>query len=205
MNAENRAWGIDIDTDPLQYGAAHYLTTLSREQRARVKTRRMNVMSSRAPRADIICAFNFSYFIFQERAALVRYFESCRSLLNKKGIIAVDIFGGPQHARPSVDSKRVTGMKYFFEQSAFDPITNKARFHLSFQLKGQRTCSRVFSYDWRMYSIPEVRDAMMDAGFKETIVYWEGTARNGRGSGVFHRRSTGEPCEVWVAYIVGRT
>jgi hypothetical protein len=55
-----------------------------------------------------------------------------------------------------------------------------------------------------MWSIPEIRDVMLDAGFNEVEVYWEGTARNGRGSGRFTRKERGEPCQVWVAYVVGR-
>lgn len=200
-----QARGLDIDADPINYGTKKYLAELDEEQRSRVQVRQLDVMSPRAPQADIICAFNFSYFAFQERRTLVRYFESCRHRLNQNGLFVVDIFGGPQHGHPCVDTKRLPGMKYYFEQSEFDPITNKTRFHLSFHRKGERKRSRVFSYDWRMYSIPEIRDAMLDAGFKDTVVYWEGTARDGRGSGVFRRREKGEPCEVWVAYIVGRT
>jgi SAM-dependent methyltransferase len=199
-----RAWGLDIDPDPIKYGAKNYLAQLEEKQRSRVQVRKLDVMSPRAPRADLICAFNFSYFVFQERRTLVRYFESCRKRLAPKGLFVVDIFGGPQHGHPCVETKRLSGMKYYFEQSEFDPITNKTRFHLSFERTGERKRNRVFSYDWRMYSIPEIRDAMLDAGFKDTVVYWEGTARDGRGSGVFHRRAKGEPCEVWVAYIVGR-
>jgi hypothetical protein len=54
-----------------------------------------------------------------------------------------------------------------------------------------------------MWSIPEVRDVMLDAGFDDVAVYWEGTGRNGRGSGKFHRRERGESCSIWVAYVVG--
>jgi len=203
-DAAAQAWGLDIDGDPISYGSEKYLAELDEDQRSRVHVRQLDVMSPRAPQADVICAFNFSYFAFQERRTLVRYFESCRQRLNRGGLFVVDIFGGPQHGHPCVDTKRLPGMKYFFEQSEFDPITNKTRFHLSFQRNGERKRGRVFSYDWRMYSIAEIRDVMLDAGFKDTVVYWEGTGRDGRGSGVFRRREKGEPCEVWVAYIVGR-
>jgi hypothetical protein len=198
-----QAWGLDIDSDPINYGKETYLAALDEDQRSRVHARQLDVMSPRAPHADIICAFNFSYFAIQERRTLVRYFERCRNRLNKNGLFVVDIFGGPQHGHPCTDTKRMPGMRYFFEQSEFDPITNRTRFHLSFQRNGERKRNRVFSYDWRMYSIPEIRDAMIDAGFKDTLVYWEGTGRDGRGSGMFHRRDKGEACEVWVAYIVG--
>ena len=62
---------------------------------------------------------------------------------------------------------------------------------------------RAFSYDWRMWTIPEIREAMADAGFKATHVYWEGTARNGLGNGVFTRKARGESCQAWIAYVVG--
>jgi hypothetical protein len=47
-----------------------------------------------------------------------------------------------------------------------------------------------------------ISDVLIDAGFKTTKVYWEGTGRDGRGSGLYHPREKGESCQVWTAYIV---
>jgi hypothetical protein len=116
----------------------------------------------------------------------------------------LDIFGGPQHGEPSCDSRRSGNVAYQFEQEFFDPISRKTRFHLHFKVGRDRLRKRVFSYDWRMWSIPEVREILRDAGFSETLVYWEGTGRNGRGNGQYSPRDRGESCQVWTAYIVGK-
>ena len=60
---------------------------------------------------------------------------------------------------------------------------------------------KVFSYDWRMWSIGEIKDALYDAGFSDVNVYWEGTDEDGSGDGEFYRASTEENCESWVTYI----
>ena len=69
--------------------------------------------------------------------------------------------------------------------------------------KGEKKRERVFSYDWRMWTIPELKEIMEDAGFKKVHVYWEGSDEDGDGDGEFTRVTQGEECESWVAYVVG--
>jgi len=195
--------GVDIDPEPLRYGQDNHQSALTNEQRDRLTIVRGDVLTTRLSKADMVCAFNFSYFCFHSREVLRDYFKGARRALRPQGIFVLDIFGGPQHGEPCIDMKRLAGLRYFFEQEFFDPISNRTRFHLHFHPQGGRIKKRVFSYDWRMWSIPEVRDALAEAGFKSSVVYWEGTARNGRGSGKYHKREKGEACKVWTAYIVG--
>ena len=61
----------------------------------------------------------------------------------------------------------------------------------------------VFKYDWRMWSIPEIKEIMLEVGFQDTLVYWEGTNKKGLGNGIFSKRKKGEACLSWIAYIVG--
>ncbi len=202
LHKENRAIGIDIDPEPLQYGKRHYLSKLSDNQQSRITTLQRDVMKPNAPHADIICALNFSYFFLKKREDLVSYFRSCRNTLLDKGILVVDAFGGPFHEEPNVHTRRVPGLTYQFEQDSFDPITREARFSIHFKPKLGRIHKRVFSYDWRMWTIPEIQDAMTDAGYKRSYVYWEGTNREGLGNGVFSRKESGESCQAWVAYLI---
>ena len=203
LGTDMRAIGIDIDPEPLQYGRENHQGVLTGQQRDRLTIMQGDVLTTRLPKADIVCAFNFSYFCFHSREALRAYFKGVKRTLSPSGIFVLDIFGGPQHGEPCVDTKRLAGLRYFFEQEFFDPISNRTRFHLHFHPRGSRIRRRVFSYDWRMWSIPEVRDALADAGFSKSAVYWEGTGRNGRGSGRYHKREKGEACRVWTAYIIG--
>ena len=202
LSKDFKAVGVEIDPEPIKYGKERDKLELSPEKLARLKVLRRNVLSAGLPKADLICAFNFSYFCFHSRALLLQYFKRVRSSLNRDGFFILDIFGGTQHGAPSCDTKRLPGMRYEFEQEFFDPISNSTRFYLNFYPRGQKARKRAFSYDWRMWSIPEVRDVLIDAGFKTTKVYWEGTARDGRGSGLYHPREKGESCQVWTAYIV---
>lgn len=204
FDASKQAIGLDIDPEPLEYGKENYLPKLNESARNRILTLERDVLARPSPQADIIAAFNFSYFAFHSRATLLRYFKTCRQALHRNGLMMVDTFGGSQHCEPSLDVRRLPGLTYYFEQEHFDPISNRTRFSLHYKPKNGRIRKRAFTYDWRMWSIPEIRDTMLDAGFSQVEVYWEGTGRDGRGSGRFHRRERGEPCDVWVAYVVGR-
>ncbi|MFO0416043.1 MAG: class I SAM-dependent methyltransferase [Pseudomonadota bacterium] len=203
LGSDKRSIGIDLDPEPLSYGKLNYLPKLSPQARQRIKVLKRDVLSPLSDKADVICALNFSYFTFHDRKTLVRYFKGCRRSLTQEGIFVLDIFGGPMHGIPAVDTRRFPKLTYQFEQESFDPITNRTRYSIHFKPDRGRLVKRAFTYDWRMWSITEVRDALSEAGFKESLVYWEGTARNGRGNGIYTPKKVGEPCQAWVAYIIG--
>ena len=75
-------------------------------------------------------------------------------------------------------------------------------FYIHFKPKGKKKVKKVFSYDWRLYSIPEIKDLLKEVGFERSQVYWEGTDKNGEGDGNFTPATEGEDCESWIAYIV---
>ena len=61
---------------------------------------------------------------------------------------------------------------------------------------------KAFTYDWRLWTIPEIRECLADAGFRRSHVYWEGTDHaTGEGDGTFRRTTVGEACGGWIAYI----
>jgi SAM-dependent methyltransferase len=202
LGEDKRAIGLDIDPEALAYGRKNYLPLLDAKAQRQIKILKRNVLSPSLPSADIICALNFSYFIFHQRPTLLKYFSACRRSLRSGGLMMVDLFGGSECQEASIDTHRYPGLTYYWEQQNFDPINHHARFRINFKPKGGRLRKGVFTYDWRMWTIPEVRDLMIDAGFRKVDVYWEGTARDGTGSGKFHRRTKGEACDVWIAYVV---
>ena len=194
--------GIDLDQEPIDYGTKNYLPELKDNQQSRVRLQNANVLDSGLPKADVIAACNFSYQIFKERETLKNYFANCLKTLNDDGVFIMDIFGGSQCYEPNEEETEHDGFSYFWDQDSWDPVTNEAQFYIHFKRKGEKKRREVFSYDWRMYSIPELKDILKEAGFKNTYIYWEGTDDDGEGDGEFKRVTKGEDCESWIAYLV---
>jgi len=203
LASKNHAYGIDLDPEPIQYGLKTYASRLSNNQRARLKIQQENVLNPGLPKVDVVCAMNFSHYIFKERAMLKAYFQNCYSTLKDDGVLISDCFGGSLCQQENQESTKYAGFTYYWDQKSFDPITNQAFFNIHFKPDGKKKIENVFSYDWRMWSIPELREVMLEAGFKKTNVYWEGTTRSGTGNGIFKPSEKGEDCQAWIAYVVG--
>ena len=200
-----KAYGVDLDSEPIEYGKKFYLPQLSKQQQKRVHITQANVLDQGLPKTDIILAANFSYYTLKEREELQKYYTNAHGTLNKGGLFVVDCFGGSECQEPNEEETSHDDFSYFWDQDNYDPITNGATFHIHFRKKGERRKRKSFSYDWRMWSIPEIREVMRESGFKKTHVYWEGTDEDGEGDGVFTQVEQGEDCESWVAYVIGET
>lgn len=201
LNEEHESIGVDLDPEPMEYGKLHYLTTLDAPQQDRMTLINGNVLDPKLPKADIVCAMNFSYFCFKTREMMKQYFANVYRTLEKDGMFMVDLFGGSQCYDAIEDEIVHDGFTYYWDQTGFDPISNEAVFHIHFKIKGKKV-ENVFTYDWRMWSIPEIRDIMNEVGFKKTHVYWEGTAADGSGNGEFTPAKVGEACQSWIAYVI---
>lgn len=206
LNRDHKAIAVDLSPEPIEYGTKNYLPKLSPEERRRLRVIKSNVLNPKLPKVDCIAAMNFSFFIFKTRAELKKYFKNCYRRLPAGGLFICDCFGGPDAAH-CLEKETKVGKEFsvFWDQEWFDPITHWTQFYLHFKPKGKRKYKRVFSYEWRMWSIPEIREVMLEAGFKKTYPYWEGTTRDGSGSGNFvYKEKTKEECDSWVALVVGQ-
>ena len=200
---ERTAIGIDLDPEPIQYGKDHYLPKVEQEAQNRISILQENVLKKDLPKADLVCALNFSYNIFKERKLLKEYFINVLADLNKDGVFVLDIFGGSQCYEANEEETEYTDLKYsyYWDQKSFNPINSHALFNIHFKRKGEAKREGVFVYDWRLWTIAELRDLLHEAGFGSSHVYWEGTTPDGEGDGEFSRTEQGEECESWVAYI----
>jgi hypothetical protein len=71
------------------------------------------------------------------------------------------------------------------------------------RLKSKRM-ERAFTYDWRLWTITELREALAETGFDAAEVYWEGTEeKTGEGDGEFTLQESAENTASWIAYVVG--
>ncbi len=203
--AENKkAIGVDLDKEPIDYGFKHNFNTLNESQKNRVEILQQNVMSPELPSADIIAALNFSYFLFKERQQLKDYFVNAYKTLNPNSLFVIDCFGGPAAQVENEEETEHDDFSYFWDQESFNPINNHAVFNIHFKIGTQEKIHKAFTYDWRMWSLPELQELMIEVGFKDVHVLWEANGEDGEGNGEFYRAEKGEDCEAWVAYVVGK-
>jgi hypothetical protein len=201
---ENRAFAIDLDPAPLAFGRSHNLASLTPEQAARVKLIEGDVRDVGHAKVDVTAALNFSYFLFQQRAELLEYFRRARATLLPEGMLLLDVYGGADSWRSMRERRRVGGFFYVWDQNVVDPITNRVVNFIDYEFRDGSRIARAFRYDWRLWSIPEIRELLAEAGFRASEVYWEGTdARTGKGNDVFTRREHAPDDPAWIAYVVG--
>jgi SAM-dependent methyltransferase len=199
----NAALGVDLDAPTLRWGRAHNLDTLDGERRRRVVLKRGNVLHVTRPKVDLVVALNFSYFIFRTREALREYFVAARKSLAPGGLFIGDIFGGWESQRPMQERTRHPGFTYVWDQTRFDPIANYGEFNIHFEFHDGGGIRRAFTYHWRMWSIPEIREVLAEAGFGRVDIYWEEIdRRTGFGNSRFRRMTTASNAEGWIAYFV---
>jgi SAM-dependent methyltransferase len=201
-HARNRAYGVDLHLPTLAWGRKHHLQPMGAEAE-RVQLLHGDVRTTRTPKADVTAALNFSYFVFHTREGLRDYFRSARSHLAPGGLLILDIFGGWEAQALVIEKRRRPGFTYLWEQTAFDPITHLTTFHIHFRFPDGTERKRAFTYHWRLWSVPEVREALIEAGFRRSRVYWEGTDHaTMRGNGVFRRTERAVTTPGWIGYIV---
>ena len=62
-----------------------------------------------------------------------------------------------------------------------------------------------FSYRWRLWTLPEIREVLYEAGFSQVDIYWEGTdEEKNEGNGVYTPSEVGDADPGWVCYIVAQ-
>ncbi|HKW15440.1 MAG TPA: class I SAM-dependent methyltransferase [Candidatus Krumholzibacteria bacterium] len=199
----NTALGVDLDAPTLAWGRKHNLSRLSDEQRSRVTLLRENVLDVTRPRVDLIVALNFSYFIFRTRDELRAYFEAARASLAPGGLFIGDVFGGWESQKPLTERTRYSGFTYLWQLDHYDPVENFARFHIHFKFNDRGGIRRAFTYNWRLWTLPEIREILLEAGFRHAEIYWEGIdRRSGFGNSIFRKVEQAENAPGWIAFFV---
>lgn len=199
----NTAIGLDIDAQTLDWGRTHKLARLKPAARERIELIRSNVLTPppAARGVDIVLAMNFSYNVFHERRTMLRYLRAVRRSLAPGGVLFMDSYGGWESIRKQTDRRKVGRFTYIWEQAEYDPVTARYACHIHFAFRDGSRLRRAFSYDWRFWSLPELRDLLADAGFSRTTVYWEGDDGKGGGDGEFKPVESAEQDPSWIAYI----
>ena len=196
------AVGVDLDAACLDYARGRHLARLKPEERRRVQLIQADVRRAETPPADVIGAFNFSYWGLRSRAELLDYFRHARESLAPEGCLVLDLFGGADAQVECEETTKKEGFTYIWKQEAMDAITNHITCRIAFRFPDKSVLEDAFVYHWRVWSLPEIRDVLHDAGFGTVTAYWEGVDEDGEGDGVFLPREHAENEEAWIAYLV---
>jgi cyclopropane fatty-acyl-phospholipid synthase-like methyltransferase len=199
---DRHAVGVDNDADVLDWGRRNRVARLTETARARVKLLHEDVRAVETEPVDLACAFNFSYYCFKKREELKAYFARVRTALNPDGVFFLDAFGGPDASDLQKEKSKLDGFTYVWEQAEFEPVTGRLLCHIHFKFPDGSKIKRAFTYDWRLWTLPELRELLTEAGFSKVRVYWEGDDGDGGGNGEFTESATGQADWAWIAYIV---
>src|SRR5690606_9950612 len=117
---ERTALGIDIDPEPLAWGKAHNLTTISPKAAQRVQLVQADVLDGVGDRTEVACAMNFSYGVFKERELLRRYFQVVHDRLEDDGVFFTEIYGGTEAIVELEEERDCEGFTYVWQQERYN-------------------------------------------------------------------------------------
>lgn len=201
----NRAIGIDLDPQVLEWGQLNNLPSLTQAQQKRIELQCRNVLKAKTEAPDIISAMNFSYWLFMDRKHLKRYFRGVRKALAEDGILFMDAYGGYDSFRVIAEEREIEarGWKftYIWDQESYDPISGRLVCHIHFAFPDGSRLNKAFRYEWRLWTLPEIRDLLQEVGFDRVTVYWQGWDEDGEPDGDFQPAEAGEPEAGWICYL----
>lgn len=198
------AIGVDLDARTMAWGRRRHFRPgdPGGAPLERMRFLRADVRRARTAPADVLCAFNFSWCVFLDRPTLLGYFRAAHRALARDGLFALDIHGGHEVDAACRDERRMGGFTYVWEQGPLDPITHRSIRRIHFEFPDGSALRDVYRYDWRVWALPETREALLEAGFRRIDVLWELYDREGGGSGIFRRVERARNEDSWVAYLL---
>ena len=210
MDEENQAMAVESDHPTACFAEQSAHEQLG-ERAGDLHVVEADVLDLESPKVDVTCALNFSTFTYHDRASLKQYLKSARRGLKRDGLLILDAYGGPGAMRISTQSRTVPaadgqpGFTYQWEQRAFDPVTHRTECHIHFNLDTGERLESAFIYRWRLWSLPELVELMLEAGFKAAEPWCDTFNADLESSdGIYEPISQMAAREDWVAYVVGR-
>ena len=198
---ERTAVALDLDASVLAWGKRRNVEPMGKAAK-RLRLLECNVLDAPDDIVDVVFAFNYSYFIFKTRSELVRYFASVRESLQKDGVFFLDAYGGWESYEPMEDRREEEGFDYAWQQASYNPIDSSVVNHIHFRFPDGSRMERAFTYDWRLWQLVEIREALAEAGFSRTEVLWEGEDEDGQGNGEFSPMVDVGNDPGWNAYVL---
>lgn len=200
---ERTAEGVDLDPEPIEWGKRNNFGQVA-DGTARMKWHLKDVRGGVDERPDITAAQNFSYWCFFERKDLLDYFAHVRQDLAEGGVFVMDLYGGPEATVEQEEVRELGGgIEYVWDQRSYTPATGRYETAIHFRFRDGSEMENAFEYVWRYWTLNEIRDCLLDAGFKDVTTWFEGTDPDDEdeGDGNFELDDEGENCQAWLGYI----
>jgi hypothetical protein len=149
--------------------------------------------------------------------------------LKDDGLFCLDVFGGINALQPDVRIKHLPSgnivrffpilksphpkgtapyssvhafvSQYTAEQKKFDVFTNVSRLTLSFKFPDGSKLKDVFFYDFRLWSLPELREALNDSGFKDVWIWFPEETEDDE-EPEYKETTSASNRENWIALLV---
>ena len=209
-NPDRTAIGVDIDKPTIDWGIANNVEAAGNDIAKRVTLLEADVRNITEPKVDVTCAFNFSYCLFETRDELRHYFEQARIGLKNDGLLVLDLFGGTEcedviEEETELEEAPAT---YVWEQVSFNPIDHHMECAIHFDFEDGSRLENAFTYAWRLWAIPEIKELLEEAGYRKVRVYWERYEETDddddelEGTGEYYEVHEVENQESWMVYIV---
>ena len=193
------AIGVDLDKEVLEWGRGKLSERLDEEAQKRVELLEGDVLKVTGDPVDAVLATNFSYYLFKTRSELKNYFATARKHIRPGGIFIMDAYGGSESFEEQEEERDLDGFIYVWDQNHYNPITGDVINHIHFRFPDGTELNKAFTYEWRLWTLPELQELLIEAGFQSVNVYWEGTIEEGdeagEGDGEFKQTRVGEACQ----------
>lgn len=221
LGAEFGAVGVDLDAEVLEAGRARSVRAgvEGRVRLVRVDATVAAGAEDDAASADVVYVGNFSIGEIHEREVLVRYLRTSERRLRAGGVFVCDTYAGESAFRTgyaqrihAVDAGVADGYEgirvhCIWEQREADLLNARVcnAIHFRVEQRGEVTHELfdAFVYRWRLWTVPELRDAMIEAGFASVGVE-EGVSVSGSGREGEEARAEEKSRERRVVCVVGR-
>jgi len=204
-NINNTSLSIDLDKRMITAAKKTASTLLSENQLPRMKIKYGDSSKYKGAKVDCILATNFSYFVFKDRQKLIKYFSNAYNQMKKSGLFMLDAFGGYEAHQLLEERTKHKNFTYVWDQSSFNPITHEIQCYIHFEFPDKTKKNRAFSYNWRLWTLPEIQECLTEAGFRHVDVYMQGwDDKKNEETEKFYKVTKCDADPAWVAYLVAR-
>ncbi len=118
----------------------------------------------------------------------------------------MDAFGGYESFKEIKEKRKFKGFKYTWEHASYNPINGDILCHIHFSFPDGSKLKKAFTYDWRMWTLPELQELLIEAVFSRVQVYWEASDEDtGEGNGKYFPATVGEADPGCVCFLVAET